>query len=55
LAKIIEECVAMMDEAERVGVPIDHLAGYIGVSRPTLYRWQQAAAIRGAHGAGGVA
>jgi hypothetical protein len=45
LAKIIEEAVELMGDAERNGVSIDRLAGLIQISRPTLYRWRDSVAI----------
>jgi hypothetical protein len=45
LGEIIEEAVELMGDAERNGVPMEHLAELIQVSRPTLYRWRDATAI----------
>jgi hypothetical protein len=45
LEQSIPETVALMDEADRAGISIDHLAELVRVSRPTLYRWRQAIVI----------
>jgi hypothetical protein len=49
LAKTIEDAVALMNEAEHIGVPIERLAELLHVSRPTLYRWREGIAIHRAH------
>jgi len=44
-AKIIEDAVALMSDAERVGVSVARLAELIQIDRPNLYRWRSAVAI----------
>jgi hypothetical protein len=53
LAKITEEAVELMGEAERDGVPIGRLAELIQIERSTLYRWRDATTILRAHRAEG--
>ena len=40
LARIIEEVVDLMAEAEANGVPIGRLAELVQVERSTIYRWR---------------
>ena len=40
LAKIIEEVVDLMAEAEANGVPMGRLAELVQVERSTIYRWR---------------
>lgn len=40
----IDAILRVLHEAEQVGVPFDHIAQHVGVSRQTLYRWRDVAA-----------
>jgi transcriptional regulator GlxA family with amidase domain len=39
----IEAVIDLIPEATDAGIPFDHLAKLVGVSRQTLYRWQEVA------------
>jgi transcriptional regulator with XRE-family HTH domain len=37
----LEQIVDAIPEATAAGISFDHIAGLVGVSRQTLYRWQR--------------
>jgi len=45
LGSNLEQIVDLLDEAPKVGVPVDHYAKMIGVRRQQLYRWRDSIAL----------
>ena len=52
VAANIQAVIDVLPKAADAGVPFDHIATMVGVSRQTLYRWRDAVEIKRATKAG---